>query len=120
MEKYKKYHGFIVGLLLFIFSLLLLVTACKQSVTKIDFNGNIEVLNALDNGTITKGDTIRVEITEIEENPVFGEVVWLGDYMYMVGNTAALETGDIVTFEIKDARLLMDLWAIQYDSVGDM
>ena len=80
----------------------------------VDINGNDNFISALSDGSVEIGDKVRVEVTKIEDNPVLGKLVWLGDDMYIVGYRDAdkVQPGDKIVFDVNTARSLFGKWAL--------
>lgn len=89
-------------------------TAARYKITNldVDYKNNMELLNALNNGEASVGDKARVEVTEVEDNDIFGTVLYLGDYMWTteVGNET--EVGDEIVITLDDARQVFGMWSI--------
>ena len=93
---------------------MLLAVAYETLTENVQFDGVEVITQALNNGDLESGDTVRAEVTEIEDNPVLGKLVWLGDDVYIIGyrDAGKVQPGDKIVFDVDTARSLFGKWAI--------
>lgn len=84
----------------------------------IDHQGNDVLLNRLENRDVRSGDTVSLKVTKVEQNDMLGDIVWVGEKVYIIGYSDVLDVkeGDTIIFDIGNARNLFGAWALEEDN----